>query len=40
MLMISFSSTAKSESFLHTRLVPLPRMTDLNDAVFITENYV
>jgi hypothetical protein len=37
---MSFSNTAKSESFLQIKLVPLPKTTVLKDAIFITENYV
>ena len=39
MLTTSFSRTAKSESPFQTRLVPLPKITLLNEAVLITANY-
>ena len=38
MLTTSFYKTAKSESVCQTKLVPLPKVTLLKEAVFITAN--
>ena len=40
MVTTSLSRTAKSESFCHTRLVPLPDTTVLNEEDLITTNYL
>lgn len=37
---MSFYKTAKSLSFFHIKLVPLPKIIDLKEAVFITANSV